>query len=138
MYNMLARISDHCKMVDHWNYPEKEDVKFEGAWEPYIRDFDPTLNQSFMICKEAPRFTILDEFLTKGQEENKAADISTADAQKTWLGTKGIFLNKLKDTLILTDHNGTKWICLTKYCDTGREDLDIDKLLVWSLSLIHI
>lgn len=132
MYNMLARISDHCKMVDHWNYPEKEDVKFEGAWEPYIRDFDPTLNQSFMICKEAPRFTILDEFLTKGQEENKAADISTADAQKTWLGTKGIFLNKLKDTLILTDHNGTKWICLTKYCDTGREDLDIDKLLVWS------
>lgn len=132
MYNMLARISDHCKMVDHWNYPEKEDVKFEGAWEPYIRDFDPTLNQSFMICKEAPRFTILDEFLTKGKEENKAADISTADAQKTWLGTKGIFLNKLKDTLILTDHNGTKWICLTKYCDTGREELDIDKLLVWS------
>ncbi len=132
MYNMLARISDHCKMVDRWNYSEKEDVKFEGAWEPYIRDFDPTLNQSFMICKEAPRFTILDEFLTKGKEENKAADISTADAQKTWLGTKGIFLNKLKDTLILTDHNGTKWICLTKYCDTGREDLDIDKLLVWS------
>ncbi|WP_343247200.1 hypothetical protein [Diplocloster hominis] len=84
-----------------------------------------------MICKDAPRFTILDEFLTKGKEENKAVDISTADAQKTWLGTKGIFLDKLKDTLILTDHNGTKWICLTKYCDTGREDLDIDKLLVW-------
>ena len=132
MYNMLARISDHCKMVDRWNYPEEEDVKFEGAWEPYVRDFDPTLNQSFMICKDAPRFTILDEFLTKGKEENEAVDISTADAQKTWLGTKGIFLDKLKDTLILTDHNGTKWICLTKYCDTGREDLDIDNLLVWS------
>lgn len=38
----------------------------------------------------------------------------------------------MKDTLILTDHDGTKWICLTKYCDTGRENLDTEKLLVWS------
>lgn len=132
MYNMLARISDHCKMIDRWNYPEEEDVQFEGAWELYARDFDPTLNQSFMICNEAPKFDVLDELSTKGKEENKIVDISTEDAQKTWLETKGIFFDKLKDTLILTDYNGTKWICLTKYCDTGRKDLDTEKLLVWS------
>ena len=132
MYNMLARISDHCKMINRWNYPEEEDVQFEGAWELYARDFDPTLNQSFMICNEAPKFDVLDELSTKGKEENKIVDISTEDAQKTWLETKGIFFDKLKDTLILTDYNGTKWICLTKYCDTGRKDLDTEKLLVWS------
>lgn len=132
MYNMLARISDHCKMIDRWNYPEKEDVQFEGVWELYVRDFDPTLNQSFMICNDAPKFDVLDELPAKEKEENKIADISTEDAQKNWLETKGIFFDELKDTLILIDHNGTKWICLTKYCDTGRKDLDTEKLLVWS------
>ena len=132
MYNMLARISDHCKMIDRWNYPEKEDVQFEGVWELYARDFDPTLNQSFMICNDAPKFDVLDELPAKEKEENKIADISTEDAQKNWLETKGIFFDELKDTLILTDHNGTKWICLTKYCDTGCKDLDTEKLLVWS------
>ncbi len=132
MYNILARISDHCQMVDRWNYPEKEDVQFEGAWEPYVRDFDPTLNQNFMFCDVAPKFDVLDEISDKGKEENKTVDISTADAQEVWLETKGIFFDELKDTLILTDHNGTKWICLTKYCDTGHKDLDTEKLLVWS------
>ena len=132
MYNMLARISDHYGMADRWNYPEKDDAQFEGAWEPYVRDFDPTLNQNFMVCGSAPKFDVLDELSVKGKEENKTVDISTADAKEIWLETKGIFLDELKGTLILTDHHGIKWICLTKYCDTGRKDLDAEKLLVWS------
>ncbi len=132
MYNMLARISDHCRMVERWNYPAKEEVQFEGAWEPYIRDFDPTLNRSFMICNIAPKFDVLDDFLSKGRTENKVVDISTEDKEKVWLETKGVFLDELKDTLILTEQNGTKWICLTKYCDTGRKDLNVGKTLVWS------
>ncbi len=132
MFNLLARISDQCKMIDRWNYPEKEDVQFEGAWEPYVRDFDPTLNQNFMVCEAAPRFDVLNEFFAKGKEENKIADISTADAQKVWLETKGIFFNELKETLILTDQHGIEWVCLTKYCDTGRKELDTENLLVWS------
>lgn len=132
MYNMLARISDHCKKIDSWNYSEEEGVQFEGAWELYVRDFDPTLNQNFMTCDAAPKFDVSDEFPAKGKEENKTADISTADTQEAWLETKGIFFDELKDTLILTDHHGIKWICLTKYCDTGRKDLNTEKLLVWS------
>lgn len=132
MYNMLARISNHCKKIDSWNYSEKEDVQFEGAWELYVRDFDPTLNQNFTTCDAAPKFDVLDELPDKGKEENKTADISTADAQEVWLETKGIFFDELKDTLILTDHHGIKWICLTKDCDTGRKDLNTEKLLVWS------
>ncbi len=132
MYNMLARISDHCKMVDRWNYSVKEEIKFEGAWEPYVRDFDPTLNKKFMVCAAAPKFDALDKLIIEGREENNHIDISTEAAQKRWLETKGIFLDELKNTLILTDHDGIKWICLTKYCDTGRRDLNIEKLLVWS------
>ena len=71
MFNLLARISDQCKMIDRWNYPEKEDVQFEGAWEPYVRDFDPTLNQNFMVCEAAPRFDVLNEFFAKGKKKTK-------------------------------------------------------------------
>lgn len=132
MYNILARISDNCKMLDRWNYPSREFVRYEGPWEPYVRDFDPTLNQHFMICPEAPVFTALKEHVERGAEENKAADTSDADAQNCWLEAMGIFFKDLKSTLILTDDDGQQWICLTKYCDTGRKNLNVEKLLVWS------
>lgn len=130
MHNMLARISDHCKMINLFDNSQK--VQYQGTWQLYIRDFDPTLNQKFMVCNDAPIFDVLDDFLAKGKAENETADIFKEDTQKAWLETKGIFLEKLKDTLVLTDGNGIKWVCLTKYCDTRGEDLNTDKLLVWS------
>ena len=132
LYNMLARISDNCKMVDRWGYPKKEDICFEGAWEPFIRDFDPTLNSYIMTCGDAPVFSALEEHRTRGIEENKSSDILTLEKKNNWLEHKGIFYRILKDVLILTDENGQQWVSLTKYCDTGRENLDIEKLSVWS------
>ena len=132
LYNMLARISDNCKMVDRWSYPEKEDIYFEGAWELFIRDFDPTLDSYIITCSDAPVFSALDEHRTKGIEENKSSDILTLEKKNNWLEHKGVFFRTLKDTLILTDGNGQQWVALTKYRDTGRENLDIEKLSVWS------
>ena len=59
MYNMLARISDYCKMIDSWNYSEEEGVQFEGAWELYVRDFDPTLNQKVWLETTTGRWVLL-------------------------------------------------------------------------------
>ena len=132
MYNMLARISDYCKMIDKWGYPEKQDIQFEGAWNPYVRDFDPTLNSNFMTCDDAPVFDLLEEHLNNGITENKAVDISDTEVVKDWLKDKGLFLEQLRNTLVLEDNSGQKWMCLTKYCDTGRKNLDNDKLLTWS------
>ena len=132
MYNMLARISDNCRMKDWRNYPPKDSVTFEGAWEPYVRDFDPTLNVKFMKCAEAPYFKCMDDYLEEGMKENKTADISSVELQKIWMNHKGVLFEKLKDTLVLKDENGQQWICLSRYCDTGWENFDLDKLLVWS------
>ena len=132
LYNMLARVADHCKMEDCWNYPPKEEVHFEGAWNPYVRDFDPTLNKSFMSSSDAPIFKVLEEHKANDMEKSKAADISDVDIQKEWLKEFGVFFSELKNTLLLTDDSGIKWVCLTKYCDTGRKDLNVEKLLVWS------
>lgn len=138
MYNILARISDHYKMIDRWNIPEKEDIKYEGTWEPFIRDFDPTLNENFMICHNAPVFDALNEYYIKVRQENRSIDVSSFDAQKAWLETEGIFFLNMKDTMILTDANGEKWVSLTTYYDTGREDSKFDNhLFTWSWSYAY-
>ena len=131
MYNMLARISDNCKMIERWG-KDSEEICFKGAWDLYVRDFDPTLNRSFMTCPSAPRFAALDNHIARGVIENRATDISDKETQDAWLETKGVFLEDLRETLILIDESGQQWVCLTKYCDTGREDLNTEKLLVWS------
>ena len=132
LHEMLARISDHCKMIDRWNYPSKDEIIFEGAWDPFVRDFDPTLNVSSMKCADAPIFPALDKHKARGIEENKSSDISTPELSKSWVEHKGVFYQELKNTLLLTDDSGQQWVTLSKYCDTGRKNLDIEKLCVWS------
>ena len=34
--------------------------------------------------------------------------------------------------LLLTDDGGNQWVVLSKYADTGRNDLAYDKLMVWN------
>ena len=131
MHNILARLSDHCKMIDLWNYPEKEDMQFEGPWEPYVRDYDPTLNSNFMVCDDAPVFDILKTHVENGIKDNKEADLSNATQRKEWLTSQGYFLGQLKDTLILTDNNGQQWVSLTKYCHTKLDNVDQTPLTVW-------
>ena len=132
LYNMLARISDNCKMVDHLSCSTKDDIKFKGAWNPFVRDFDPTYNVNHMKCGDVPKFKILEEYVKNAGNENKSVDISSIEGRKVWLQSKGTFLGHLKNTLILTDYSGQTWICLTKYCDTGRKDLEVEKLVVRS------
>ena len=132
LYNILARVSDHSRMIDRWHYPQEEFVQYEGAWDPCVRDFDPTLNSNFMTCNDAPTYNQYEEHIAAGIDENKTADISNKKAKKTWLETKGAFLHKLKETLILTDEDGQLWVSLTKYCDTRRNLHVFEKLQVWS------
>lgn len=131
MYNILARVSDHNKMEDQWNWPKNPDIQFEGAWNPYIRDFDPTLNQYFMRCDEAPCFNQLNLHIADGQKEIRTAEDLTDEKLSDWIESTGKFLSGMKDTLIL-EKDGTKWVCLTKCCNTAKKNISEEKLLVWS------
>lgn len=132
MYNILARVSDHYKMIDTWNLPPVDSVHFEGPWDPYVRDFDPTLNKNAMKCAQAPIFVEIDELIKAGKEENKKADLSTEENKRKWLEENGVLFSKLKNILVLKDENNIEWVCLTTCVDTGRRNLDIDQQLVWS------
>ena len=131
MHNILARVSDHYRMLDRYSIREEREVLFEGAWEPYVRDFDPTVNKNFMKCNAAPTFACLDTFSAKTHEENKI-ESSAKDDMMAWLEAEGRYFHTLKDVLLLTDATGKKWVTLKKYCDTGRQNLTKDKLSIWS------
>lgn len=42
-YEILARVSDNRKKYADWSYSKAEMETFQGPWEPYVRDIDPTM-----------------------------------------------------------------------------------------------
>lgn len=42
-YELLAKVSDNFLMKDPSAWREEKLTQFEGPWEPYVRDIDPTL-----------------------------------------------------------------------------------------------
>jgi|GEM_PF-341746 len=132
MYNILARVADHCSMKNGCYPPPEEPAHYEGPWEPYVRDFDPTLNQTFVKCANAPIFHSLAEFAKECSLSNKIANVSDKDKQFAWIEERGYLLENLKSTLLLSDDNGTQWVYLKRYCGTNHGDIATDKLHVWS------
>lgn len=131
MYNILARISDYYPMKNRFSM-EEERVLYDGPWEPYVKDFDPTLNEHNLSCDDAPYFQQVDNHIKKSiQEKNYVKDDMTFDEDK-WVKSSSIFWKYQKDDLLLTDDAGNQWIVLSKHADTGREDLAFDKLLIWN------
>ena len=131
MYNILARISDYYPMKNRFSM-EEERVLYDGPWEPYVKDFDPTLNEHNLSCDDAPYFQQVDNHIKKSIQEKKyVKDDMTFDEDK-WVKSSSIFWKYQKDDLLLTDDAGNQWIVLSKHADTGREDLAFDKLLIWN------
>lgn len=40
LHEMVARLSDNYPLHDSWN---GQTIAYDGTWEPYLRDFDPTM-----------------------------------------------------------------------------------------------
>lgn len=131
MYNILARISDYYPMKS-WFSKEEESMSYDGPWEPYVRDFDPTLNMYNLSCDDAPYFSQVNEHIRKAIQENNTIRKSSVFDEDAWTNSNSIFFEYQKEDLLLTDSEENQWVVLSKYADTGRNDLAYDKFLVWN------
>lgn len=106
MYNILARISDYHLLNDY----DDGCRKYRGTWEPYVRDFDPTINYNFLNSNDIPKFEF-DNFNkeTLFTESENESDI------KEWASTKIDFFVKNKDDLVLKDTSGIEWVLLHQH-----------------------
>lgn len=135
MYNILARVSD-TKLVK--GYLEKERV-YKGSYEPYVRDFDPTLNDNFLSSPDIPNFVKKKEF------ENIFDDSLGKDKFliTKWVESECEYFSSHTDKLIFIDALGEEWILLNQYKEikNGEKDLfDESKQQhrVWSMSHSYI
>lgn len=131
MYNILARVSDHYPMKNCFSMDE-EIISYDGPWEPYVKDFDPTLNEHNLLCDDAPYFLQVNEHIRESIQENEIAKNDPVFDEDIWTSSNSIFFEHQKEDLLLTDDEGIQWVVLSKYADTGRNDLANDKLMVWN------
>ncbi len=99
-YNILARVSDRSKLTS-WDTSVRN---YKGAWEPYVRDFDPTLNCHFMKPADAlPKFKIpLSENFLSGDS------VGTSQIKKWINDTPHLFSLPID----INDDKGIEWVLL--------------------------
>lgn len=107
MYNILARISDKHLLQGYEDKP----YPFQGAWEPYVRDFDPTLNCNFLIPYNLPKF----ELLKYKVDELIITTSIKKNAINEWIRKGGDFFSSHNSKLEIRDSLGQSWIMLYQY-----------------------
>lgn len=107
-YHVMALISDHRKMRSYDGYP----LAYNGPWDPYVRDFDPTINENFMKCGDAPVFPQIDEINDAIEQAMYAVDISDKKSVQKWFQDISFSYDRFEDTLFLKDDSGDEWVCL--------------------------
>ena len=108
-YNIIARLSDRYGIrswgLDDNSYP------FTGAWEPHVRDFDPTMNVRYPLSIPKPvlegeNFDIPSLFIS--------CDADSSDAEK-WVREEDSVFQNLENRMIRRDADGNEWLILYKH-----------------------
>jgi hypothetical protein len=117
LYNILARISDQHSLKD-W---DDRLHAFEGAWEPYVRDFDPTRNSASRQLKDLVKFElprIVPEFID--------TDVDDPSNITRWTNAGCALFGEHSARLVLVDSQGQEWIKLNQYEELKDEPISYD------------
>ncbi len=122
MYNILARVSDHS-LIEDWGEATRE---FQGAWDPYVRDFDPTLNRNTMHITNVSKIIlpdIGDAFLPVEKKPKK-------DVIKNWTKKTVKYFSSTPEFLQIKDEDNADWSILYLYQEQKNKEYNYDKVSV--------
>ncbi len=137
MYNILARVSDTHQLEGDY---DREDYAYKGSFDPYVRDYDPTLN-----LIEESRFDDIPTF----KEREKDEGIFNANLEEDenlifhWVEEENSFFTEHARKFIFIDEDDEEWILLNqyeelKYGDKKIFDSSEKEQRVWSMSHSYI
>lgn len=125
-YEMIARVSDNFEMADKWS--QKKLGYFEGPWNPYIRDIDPTI----LITK-----TKDDDIGSSPTWWNKLPNINWGKGHEEWIESVDD-IPDFRDYINLVDDTGEEWLMLEGYPEwneekrLGEEEYSNNQKRLWS------
>lgn len=100
LHEMVARLSDNFSMQNRW---DERFTKYAGTWEPYIRDFDPTmLVQRKMLALYEPETQYW---------WNELGYNGWSDGELRWIRNDDNLPNPAQ-AIETVDDSGTHWIAL--------------------------
>jgi hypothetical protein len=109
MYNILARVSD-THNIKSWDWNDEIGTSYEGPWEPYVRDFDPTLNIKTQEKDDIPEISVPE------YGEESFCDInSSGDDVSKWILEDDKMFQDFPGRFIHTDETGREWVSLYIY-----------------------
>lgn len=106
LYEMVARVSDNFKKYERWSFEKEKEVPYQGPWDPYIRDIDPTL--------------LISE--TGSYEEDEPQDFWWVNnkifnwdcTNESWVNDSSE-LPKMEEIIHVKDDMGEEWLVLEGY-----------------------
>lgn len=131
-YEILARVSDNIKDFDDSGFyyeQEENEMVYEGPWNPYVRDIDPTL-----LIKDTGD---VDEDVQVNFWWTETDYIETDCSNDEWLSSE----NDLPDfpsCITVKDNDGVEWFVLEGYPEwgekrpIGKERYEISHKRIWS------
>ncbi len=112
-YNILARLSDTYALKADWG---GEETNYEGPWEPYVRDFDPTLNTGSMHPAKLP--CIANAHISN---DDFISSESSDEIAKAWSMKRCPFFDRHENRLCFSDSDGVQWIALHQSAEADSE-----------------
>lgn len=123
LYNVLARISDRYGIRSR--RLDDNPCLFTGAWEPHVRDFDPTMNIRCPMRIPKPVF--------EGENVDIpslfiSCDADSSSAEK-WVSEDASVFQNLESKMNWRDSEGNEWLVLYKHDEyTLRPDEEKDHM----------
>lgn len=142
MYNILARLSDTYN-VESYNWNDTLGEPYNGPWNPYVRDFDPTLNCRYVVNSDFfPCFKNEDLF-----EESFIDENATEEEIDKWVSDDAKMFSEITHRLVMVDSNGIEWVSLYSYQEKKKCIPRVEgfsgffprgEQTIWSMSALHI
>ena len=141
MYNILARLSDVYR-VKGWDWNDKTGYVYEGPWEPYVRDFDPTLNIRIRPIKNKLRI----ELPKYGNESFLDFGAAVSDVEN-WIISDDKMFQDFPNRLIHKDETGAEWVSLYLYQENRMQPpneempvigFPVGEQHIWSMASMYI
>ena len=102
-HEILAKVADNFPMYDPSSWRRKRKMKYDGPWEPYVRDIDPSL---LIQSTKAERYDQLSHYWW--------FDLNYGDwdmSNSEWI-TKTQDLPEPEKLILVKDHQGTDWLVM--------------------------